>query len=319
MIYAGIDEAGYGPLLGPLCVGTSAFRLPGDDLRSAPNLWKLLELGVCRAPKDTRRRIAIADSKKLKGVGGAATHPLAHLERGVLAFLGGEPPESDAALFDRLGARPPRSRATPWHDRAMPAPVAMTADQATIARNLAARALERAEASCARLSVAALDAPAFNALYGSLQNKARVNLSLVLDALRSVDTIRGDEPALVAIDRQGGRAEYAQLLEDHVARGEQVRTIEETDTRSAYEVGHGLVVSFEVEAESSHLPVALASMAAKYTRELFMRRLNAYFAERRPGLAPTAGYVTDGRRYLAEVKPILVEAGIPEAEFTRCV
>ena len=63
----------------------------------------------------------------------------------------------------------------------------------------------------------------------------------------------------------------------------------------------------------------LASMGAKYTRELFMRRLNAWFAERMPGIEPTAGYVEDGRRFLTEVKPILVREAIPESEFTRVV
>jgi len=82
VIYAGIDEAGYGPLLGPLCVGASAFRLADvRDASTAPDLWSLLSLGVCRKPKDARRRIAIADSKKLKSAG---DQPLIHLERGVM-------------------------------------------------------------------------------------------------------------------------------------------------------------------------------------------------------------------------------------------
>lgn len=319
MIYAGIDEAGYGPLLGPLCVGASAFRLPDGQPSHAPNLWKLLDGGVCRAPKDAQRRVAVADSKKLKGVGGAAAHPLRHLERGVLAFAGGEIPATDRELFDRLGTAVHPGRATPWHRQPLTLPVALSAAEAAIARNMVARALERAGASTAHLAVSALDAPAFNALYGTLQNKASVNMSLVFDALRTVDLLRGDESAVVAIDRQGGRAAYAQALSDHVARGARVRTIEETDERSSYEVGDGLFVSFEVEAETAHLPVALASMAAKFVRELFMRRLNAFFAERAPDLSPTAGYVTDGRRYLAEVKPILVREGIPEAEFARVV
>ena len=60
-------------------------------------------------------------------------------------------------------------------------------------------------------------------------------------------------------------------------------------------------------------------MAAKFTRELSMRRLNAYFSERLPDLEPTAGYVEDGRRYLAEVKPILAREAIPERDFVRVV
>ena len=165
MIYAGIDEAGYGPLLGPLCVGVSAFRLPDvRDAASAPDLWSLLSAGVCRKPKDARRRIAIADSKKLKSAG---RQPTVHLERGVLAFtshaLG-----SDAALFEELGVHARASKAAPWHALELPLPECHTADELAIARNVVRRAHERAGIELARFGVTALDAPAFNALYREL-------------------------------------------------------------------------------------------------------------------------------------------------------
>lgn len=327
MIYAGIDEAGYGPLLGPLCVGTSAFRLRAAAPSTAPpapsDLWKLLSTGVCRKPKDARRRVAVADSKKLKSAG---KQPLVHLERGVLAFLGGEIPALDAALFARLGVSASGSRATPWHADALPLPVAISAGEAAIARNLVTAALARAEASLAELRVTALDPPAFNALYEALGNKASINLSLVYQSLRAIDLARGDDDAFIAVDRQGGRADYRDGLEQHLADGRPVRIVEETDERSTYAIGGGgagaggtLVVSFEVEAEERHLPVALASMAAKYTRELSMRRLNAFFAQRLSDLAPTAGYVEDGRRFLREVMPILLREAIPVGGFVRVV
>ncbi len=327
VIYAGIDEAGYGPLLGPLCIGASAFRLAGDAApaigstpASPPDLWKLLDAGVCRKPKDARRRIAVADSKKLKSAG---KQPLVHLERGVLSFAqladAAGDIATDDALFAQLGVRARASALAPWHALSLPLPECMTAAEAGIARSTVRRALARGECELAHFGVTALDAPAFNALYRTLANKAHVNMSVVFEAVRHIDMLRGDEPALLAIDRQGGRSDYTRELDAHVARGRRVRTIEENDTRSAYEVGDGFVITFEVEAEERHLPVALASMGAKYTRELFMRRLNAWFAERMPGIEPTAGYVEDGRRFLTEVKPILVREAIPESEFTRVV
>jgi len=43
LIYAGIDEAGYGPMLGPLCVAGSVFVLPDHDpAAGAPKLWSTL-------------------------------------------------------------------------------------------------------------------------------------------------------------------------------------------------------------------------------------------------------------------------------------
>src|SRR6185503_1765543 len=108
LIYAGIDEAGYGPLLGPLCVACSAFVIEhhDPDVAGGCDLWKKLNKAVCRKRTDRRRRVAVEDSKKLKGAnqfgeeeengegtGSSARrkskhlpHPLKHLERGVLAF-----------------------------------------------------------------------------------------------------------------------------------------------------------------------------------------------------------------------------------------
>lgn len=325
VIYAGIDEAGYGPLLGPLCVGSVAFRLGSDAVPpcgrsnaapSPPDLWALLSRAVCRAPKDARRRIAVADSKKLKSGGKL---PLVHLERGVLSFLPGLLPTDDEEFFRAVGLGITGTEQSPWHRTARSLPTSHARDALAISRNLARIACEGAQIEVDRLAVSALEPEAFNALYRSLGNKAHVNMSLVFHALRAIDALRGQSPAFVAIDRQGGRASYTAELEAHVARGAAVRTVREDGEISTYAVGDGLFVSFEVEAEARHLPVALASMAAKYTRELSMARLNAYFSTFLPDLAPTAGYVEDGRRFLAEVKPILAREGIPHDAFVRTV
>ena len=51
----------------------------------------------------------------------------------------------------------------------------------------------------------------------------------------------------------------------------------------------------------AHLPVALASMTAKYLRELAMLAFNAWWCERVPGLRPTAGYPGDARRFKEDI------------------
>ena len=74
---------------------------------------------------------------------------------------------------------------------------------------------------------------------------------------------------------------------------------------------------FETKAESKHLPVALASIYAKYVRELFMGLLNDYWAEQVPGLRSTAGYYTDGKRFLADIEPTCKKLQTPMSKLIR--
>jgi len=62
--------------------------------------------------------------------------------------------------------------------------------------------------------------------------------------------------------------------------------------------------------------VALASMAAKYTREALMRVFNRYWSGRVPGIRPTAGYWDDGERFVAE---LFAAGAIDEAMRARLV
>jgi hypothetical protein len=71
-------------------------------------------------------------------------------------------------------------------------------------------------------------------------------------------------------------------------------------------------------ADGAYLPAALASMAAKLVRELLMLRLNRFFASRVENLQPTAGYVQDGRRWLADVAGLLQTSGFDQNTLVRC-
>ncbi|MEA3226970.1 MAG: hypothetical protein U9Q07_13550, partial [Planctomycetota bacterium] len=87
-ILVGIDEAGYGPILGPLVVSSSALSLPHDLLKS--DLWQILRKSLGNRRKRLAGRLLVTDSKKAysRALG------IKHLERtvlGTLKCLGKEP------------------------------------------------------------------------------------------------------------------------------------------------------------------------------------------------------------------------------------
>ncbi len=338
LVIAGIDEAGYGPMLGPLCVGCAAFRVErwsaGEE---APDLWVLLRDAVCResAPKTrpsrgsrTRRaafgvprRVAIADSKELKLANTVTTkHPLVHLERGVLAFLRAagaeESPPDDERLFGLLGGRlEPRE----WYGgEPRTLPVGQTAGELAIAGGRLAAAMERAEVSCHGLRCEVVPEGVFNETVRRTGSKADATLLAIGEHLRRVLAAcegTGDEVRIVC-DRLGGRTAYQSVL-GVMAPGRGVVILDESEARSRYEIrgvpaaagsARRVIVQFMVDGESAHLPIALASMIAKYVRELAMMRFNRYWCSRAPDLKPTAGYRSDAWRWLRDARGVVSSA-----------
>lgn len=305
LVFAGFDEAGYGPLLGPLCVGMTAVRLDAAPAGDA-NLWKMLKAGVCKKPSDRRGRIAVADSKALKLANDCKTHhPLAWLERGVLAFLRahGAAAVDDRELFSVLGVMLPRHPC--YAGSPTPLPVSWDAAQIGIASNVLARALSQGRAEVVSLSCRAVCEETFNQTVNRAGSKARATMdaiaSLLSHLLISPRLQPQDELHLVC-DRLGGRARYGDILQEWLP-GAAIQVVAETPVESRYRAEHQgrlLSIAFVVDGDVDHLPTALASMVAKFVRELMMLRFNRHWCAAMPDLKPTAGYRGDAWRWLRE-------------------
>ncbi len=320
LVYAGIDEAGYGPMLGPLCTACTVFTVAEHDHTAGPpDLWSRLARAVCREKRDRAGRLVIDDSKKLKNT--AAETALTHLERGVLAFLASLDnarglPRNDDELMYQLGIACPD---LPWYVDSTALPLHHDPAALAIQVDRLSRACQARGAQCRMMAAAALDAGPFNEAVRRADSKAAVNLS---QALRLADEVWKRWPAAsprVVIDRQSGRSRYARDLSCRWPEAE-ITVIAESERFSRYEIhqnGQSMAISFVTEADSNHLPVALASMTAKYLRELLMARLNRYFCRQLPELKPTAGYMQDGRRYLKEIHGLLNDLGVDRTLLVR--
>jgi ribonuclease HII len=308
----GTDEAGYGPNLGPLVIGACAWQVP--NRKAADRLYDLLAAVVCsQAEEEEPAKLAIADSKQLYQPGCG----VANLERGVLAAL---------LLLERRCTRwreiwplvDPVAMAQidglPWHDGFdEPLPRDAVLDElGPLAQSL----LAGCEAACVQLSglAASVIFPGdFNAAVTRCDNKAEV---LSLATLRLAGRILADlppGPAVVFCDKHGGRNRYAALLQD-VFPEELVRVRRESAELSVYELrtgGRAVEFRFQPKGEQ-HLPTALASMTAKYLRELAMRPFNLFWQTHVPGLAATAGYPSDSRRFWSEIREAQVRLQITD-------
>ena len=158
---------------------------------------------------------------------------------------------------------------------------------------------------CARLGVRlvairadVVEPSRFNRLVRQYDNKAAATSRVAMNLLRGIWHPDDEVEALVVADKHGGRNRYEPLLSE-AFDGASVHIVEEGAERSTYRVGKG-ELRFQPRAEE-HGPVALASMTAKYLRELAMHQFNAFWRGHLPGIKPTQGYPLDAKRFRAEI------------------
>ena len=316
MIIVGIDEAGYGPLLGPLVVTGAAFSVP--EALAGADLWEVLSASICRRQSRHDLRLPIADSKKLYN----RKRGLTALERSVLVMLhtAESQPRTLRGLLKVLSCAALADLDDyPWYegfDSEIPS-TTTPADIATRA-NAVRRDLRGAGLTVQGVSVELLCAGHFNRLIERTRNKATVLMGLALRLAQRV--LQGSEQGVrICVDRHGGREHYVEKLMTFF-EGCRLRVVEESDCRSAYELSSGprsWSIEFVKKGEDEHLPIALASMYSKYVRELLMQAINGYFRRRLRGLTPTAGYYKDARRFLADVEPVIRTEGLERSMLIR--
>jgi len=308
----GIDEAGYGPNLGPMVMTAVVAESTGDvgsEREEGRDLdfWGELAATVDRAGGDPDR-LWVDDSKAILRGGKGRDR----LETACLAAVhaaANEVPCCLGELIEVLGAGTLDDvELSSWSeqgegDRFRPRLASRPGREPLLARRPLLPKSARWRVAAVRSVVV---------------GPARFNQGLVVHGLKSMVHFEAFERLLrlvwyraadgvttrVCSDKHGGRHYYLPTLsrsfpDAWIDRGAEGANL------SRYTIRDGtrrLELSLLPRADQSDGLVALASIVSKTVRELWMDAFNAYWRARVPGLRPTAGYPVDAMRFRREIE-----------------
>ncbi|MFO0944221.1 MAG: hypothetical protein U0930_26225 [Pirellulales bacterium] len=264
-LLVGVDEAGYGPNLGPFVIGGSAWIVP-EELDEAIFINLLdQEQFQCRSFSTGCSHVPIGDSKKLYRSGDT----LQSLEIGLLSLVEslGNSASSVAQLVDLLCGNGVFPSQPPWYSDLGSLPVPFDEQLKPEIKRLSQQASQRLDKHGIRLvavSSRVVAEPEFNRQVEKLGSKglllSRATFELISKLLSSAPEL----PAEIFCDRQGGRTNYLPLLMDWKPDDWFIE-LERTKLRCSYRSSgdSSYTIHFTIGGDN-FAPTALASMAAKY-------------------------------------------------------
>ena len=296
--WVGIDEAGYGPNMGPLVM--SAVTAQGPSGAPDPDLWQDLVLCVDRAG-GARDRLWIDDSKRVTqgkdGIQRLVAVTLA-LAKTLHPELAGQQKLSRDELLAALGAG---STADGEWDLWQIQP-----EDTTLANWDVVPILKPSTAFWELIAthVQVVGPRAFNAGLIQHQNKATVHFEAFGKLLKGVWESAAGCTVRVNSDKHGGRHFYHAALMD-LFPGLWIERGEEGPEMSRYAIhaeDRNLILQLAPRSDASDGLVALASIVSKCLREIWMKDFNRFWINQFPKLKPTAGYPVDARRFRQSIE-----------------
>ena len=331
---AGIDEAGLGPIMGPLTAAVTVWQLEipsrideettenTENELKIPNLWNFFS-EILSNDKKEHGKVIITDSKMLYTAG--KIKPLEETVLTILSLLQKFTDNEKLNLNDFLQFTANEKNIEklsiyPWYELLKTKlPKQANFDKCLMRSERLRKIFKAKKSGLVFAQTQFVEVSEFNQLIDKFQNKSYALWSIILRLLDEI--IEKFSPLRIVIDKQGGRDFYLELLqssfkdfeieaecEGKTIKSEQISDKPDKTVKiSGYSLsrkGKEVKIAFVSKADEFSLPVALASCFAKYTRELLIDELNEYFVQKYPTIKPTKGYFKDGKRFLSELRKL---------------
>jgi hypothetical protein len=298
--WIGIDEAGYGPNLGPLVMAAVVAQSPDDR---EPDLWADLASTISRA-RGPSERLWVDDSKQILK-GGKGRDRLDQAAFATLQAAGIELPTTYALWLKRVGAGSlDDAELSPWLETDI--------DRPLLGKRQDGNPLASNRWRIVEVRAVVVGPAQFNADIEATNSKAAAHFRAFARLLRPIwETL--DAPGQAACDKHGGRNFYLSPLSEAfpdiwIDRGTEGAAL------SVYTLRHEskrLTLKFRPRADAESGLVALASITAKALRETWMDAFNEFWGRRIPNLKPTAGYPVDAVRFRRQIEATAQSLDLP--------